>query len=345
MACCGGDGSDRASREVSKQIDQSIKLEHQNKPLKLLLLGAGDVGKSTFVKQMQMLFANGFSKSELVVYSSLVKESLLVNLQRMVQIAKDEELSLPTQVKKAGKQIELAQELDGSLLEHINTIWKNKLYCKMWKKRDKYGLHESVEYFIKCATRICEVGYVPTEEDVLRLKIKTTGIKEIAFTVEKADFLMVDVGGQRSERRKWLHCFTDVTAVIFLASLDAYDQVLEEDQTINRMKESLELFFLITSSKWLKDSDWILFLNKIDLFKEKLQRVPLSTVYPEYRGKDVAEAVRFIKTKYQNAFAGNKKIHKTFVTCALDTSNCRKVFQGVKAITLSTTLSMSFDTS
>lgn len=45
---------------------------------------------------------------------------------------------------------------------------------------------------------------------------------------------IVDVGGQKSERRKWIHCFENVTSLIFLASLSEYDQVLEERETIVR---------------------------------------------------------------------------------------------------------------
>lgn len=39
----------------------------------------------------------------------------------------------------------------------------------------------------------------------------------------------MDVGGQRSERKKWIHCFENVIALIYLASLSEYDQCLEED--------------------------------------------------------------------------------------------------------------------
>ena len=39
---------------------------------------------------------------------------------------------------------------------------------------------------------------------------------------------MVDVGGQRSERRKWIHCFENVTSIIFLVALSEYDQILYE---------------------------------------------------------------------------------------------------------------------
>ena len=41
---------------------------------------------------------------------------------------------------------------------------------------------------------------------------------------------MVDVGGQRSERRKWIHCFENVTSIIFLVALSEYDQILFESE-------------------------------------------------------------------------------------------------------------------
>lgn len=42
---------------------------------------------------------------------------------------------------------------------------------------------------------------------------------------------LFDVGGQRSERKKWIHCFEDVTAIIFCVAMSEYDQVLHEDET------------------------------------------------------------------------------------------------------------------
>ena len=95
---------------------------------------------------------------------------------------------------------------------------------------------------------------------------------------------MLDVGGQRSERRKWIHCFDCVTAVLFCASLSEYDQTLREDDTQNRMKESLLLFDEICNSPWFRDTAFILFLNKTDLFRDKIQRVPLTVCFPQYNG-------------------------------------------------------------
>ena len=59
-------------------------------------------------------------------------------------------------------------------------------------------------------------------------------------------FRMVDVGGQRSERRKWIHCFENVTSIMFLVALSEYDQVLvESDNEVSTVKPVL----VVTSIK------------------------------------------------------------------------------------------------
>ena len=83
--------------------------------------------------------------------------------------------------------------------------------------------------------RIASPHYVPTQQDVLRTRVKTTGIIETQFTFKGLHFKMFDVGGQRSERKKWIHCFEGVTAIIFCVALSGYDLVLAEDEEMNRM--------------------------------------------------------------------------------------------------------------
>lgn len=77
--------------------------------------------------------------------------------------------------------------------------------------------------------RLSQSDYIPTQQDVLRTRVRTTGILESTFTLKKHKFRIVDIGGQRSERRKWIHCFEGVTAVIFVSALNEYDLFLEED--------------------------------------------------------------------------------------------------------------------
>jgi hypothetical protein len=82
------------------------------------------------------------------------------------------------------------------------------------------------------------------------------------------------------------HCsFENVTAVLFVAAISEYDQVLYEDENTNRMVEALNLFEEICNSRWFRETSMILFLNKRDLFGEKIQKVPLSKYFPDYAGK------------------------------------------------------------
>jgi len=95
---------------------------------------------------------------------------------------------------------------------------------------------------------------------------------------------MFDVGGQRSERKKWIHCFENVTVILFLVAISEYDQHLMEDETVNRMQEALTLFDSICNSRWFVKTSIILFLNKIDRFREKLPISPMNHYFHDFMG-------------------------------------------------------------
>jgi guanine nucleotide-binding protein G(i) subunit alpha len=95
---------------------------------------------------------------------------------------------------------------------------------------------------------------------------------------------MVDVGGQRNERRKWIHVFDSVTAIIYVTSLSEYDMVLEEDETMNRMRESMLLFDEICNCRYFKDTSIIIFFNKSDIFADKIKTTDLAVCFPDYTG-------------------------------------------------------------
>ena len=83
-------------------------------------------------------------------------------------------------------------------------------------------------YFDNDITRLFEVDYLPTDQDILRTRLRTTGINETIFDLGKLKYRMFDVGGQRSERRKWIHVFDNVDVVLFLVAVGGYDDVLVE---------------------------------------------------------------------------------------------------------------------
>ena len=144
---------------------------------------------------------------------------------------------------------------------------------------------------------------------------------------------MVDVGGQRSERRKWMHCFQDVTAVIFCVAMSEYDQKLYEDETTNRMHEALKLFKDICNTKWFAETAIVLFLNKKDLFEKKIKKVPLTVCFPDYRGDNsFDDAALYIQDQFLAQNEISKKLIYVKLTDATDTDNITVVFKAVQDI-------------
>jgi len=226
------------------------------------------------------------------------------------------------------------------LTDTIKTLWKDEGIQQAYARQSEFQLNDSAAYYFENLDRIGSKDYVPSEQDVLRSRAKTTGIIETEFVIQKTKFRLVDVGGQRSERKKWMHCFQDVTAVIFCVALSEYDLKLYEDDTTNRMHESLKLFREICNSKWFTDTSVILFLNKRDLFGEKIARTDLTVCFPEYTGgTNYDNAVAFVKDKFLSANENPKKHIYSHVTCATDTDNITVVFNAVKDIILQQILS------
>jgi len=244
--------------------------------------------------------------------------------------------------KKAEKFINIntiETSLTPELRDDIKELWNDSSVKKAHKRRAEFQLHDSAEYILNNIDRIAEPEFTPIADDVLRCRARTTGIHETEFTVGKLDFRMVDVGGQRSERKKWVHCFQDVTAIIFVVAMNEFDMKLYEDENVNRMHEAIQLFDEICNSKWFQNTSMILFLNKKDLFEEKIQTVDLSVCFPEYRGEKTYDATsKYLEESFKKLNRQEEKQVYVHFTCATDTENVRFVFNAAKDIILNNNL-------
>jgi len=334
-----GDLSDesRKNAEIERYLAEQKKATKDE--VKLLLLGAGESGKSTIFKQMKILQkkgAAGFSKEELQSYKYIVFGNCVTQMKVLVGAAA--KLNIPlNSTENEIRATRLANVPPGGdswnleLAQDIRELWKDTGIQKTYEARDEnYQLNDSAAYFFDNINRFMEPGYIPTQADVLRARVRSTGIEEAEFTFEDITFRMCDVGGQRSERRKWIHCFEAVTAVIFCVALSEYDQKLREDETQNRMKESLVLFDEVCNSQFFKNTNFIIFFNKTDLFKEKITRVELNKTFPSYTGGPNFDAASsFIRQRFLELNQTTKVIYTHF-TCAISTENVEVVFKCVK---------------
>jgi len=226
------------------------------------------------------------------------------------------------------------EEIDERLGTALQALWHDRGIQATFEQRANFQLTDSTKYFLDRLDDIMRDGYIPSEQDVLRSRVRTTGIVENEFVIDGNQFKMYDVGGQRNERKKWIHCFENVTAVLFVAAISEYDQVLYEDENTNRIVEALNLFDEICNSRWFRETSMILFLNKRDLFSEKIKKVPLSRYFPDYTGsdRDYEQCVEFLQNQFESKNRNPDKQVYTHVTCATDTNNIAAVFNAVKDI-------------
>ncbi|RIA95683.1 G protein alpha subunit [Glomus cerebriforme] len=339
---------EKESRSRSYQIDKQIEEDSRRfkKECKILLLGSGESGKSTIVKQMKIIHQNGYTKEELALYRITVYKNLVDSAQAIVYAMKkfrkepkrSENKILADKILDYYVESDPAFQLSQEIVEAIDSVWHDPIITEILDQQSHFYLMDSAPYFFTEVRRIGAHGYIPDEADVLRARTKTTGISETRFNMGQLSIHMFDVGGQRSERKKWIHCFEAVTSIIFCVALSEYDQVLLEESGQNRMAESLILFESVINSRWFLRTSIILFLNKIDLFRAKLPRVPLEQYFPEYSGgADVNKAAKYILWRFTQTNRARLNIYP-HLTQATDTSNVRLVFAAVKETILQNAL-------
>lgn len=325
----------------SKNIEaQNLKDRQAERRIKkLLLLGAGESGKSTFFKQITSIYGRGYDADERATFAGVVHQNVIMGIQVLI---------------KESRQMKSRNDMDGceispdltdrcqivedaasttritpELAKSIQCVWDDPGIQKTYDNRAKFQLIDNVGYFFQHLERISANDFSPTDDDVVNTRVRTTGIVEMAFDVAGEHFKVMDVGGQKNERRKWVHCFDDVTAVLFVAAVSEYDQVLFEDESTNRVEESLTIFDEISNSVWFKTSTMILFLNKRDLFKKKLPLVPLKNHFPDFEGEDEYEAAcEFMKNLFIEKNRTGSKVY-THMTCATDKEAVSVIFSAV----------------
>jgi len=221
------------------------------------------------------------------------------------------------------------------IVKYVKFLWGREPAIKQaYENRSKIQLLDSTDYLFTHIDRIGKPDYSPNPDDILRARLRTSGIVERMFKINSVDFKFLDVGGQRNERRKWIHCFEGVTAVIFVAAISEYDQVLYEDEKENRLHEAIRVFDNICNNKYFAAVAMILFMNKKDLFENKVKHQSIRVCFPDYHGDNsFSSSSDYIKERFLEVNKQDKMVF-AHLTCATDTTNVEKVFDACKLVIL-----------
>jgi len=338
--------------EQTKSIDKIIKADRNKRKaeIKLLLLGSSESGKSTVLKQMRILNEKSFQPQERIQYRVLIHMNITQSAILLIELAELAKIPLKneTAVNKLKTFNALISEENPLPVEYFKTLIGMLQYLKdttgfFSSKEYKLKMDDSSRYFLKNIDRISQSDYIPTDQDILRCRLRTTGITQTVFKINDLEYRVVDVGGQRTERKKWIHCFDDVNAIIFLVAISGYDQTLWEDNKTNQMYEALLLFDSISNSKWFCNTPIILFLNKIDLFRKKIKYSPVSHYFPDFTGnnENFEETSLYFKNRFESLRRNKKQHIYSHFTFATDTTSMRKIMNTITSGIITSNLKRS----
>mmetsp|Transcript_24989 Transcript_24989/g.34766 ORF Transcript_24989/g.34766 Transcript_24989/m.34766 type:complete len:360 (-) Transcript_24989:595-1674(-) len=350
-----------ASEEDHKEpggVDAEDNPEEVKRIFKLLLVGAGESGKSTLCKQMEVVHGNGegFTRANLRDITPVIRSNVVDYMHTLFLEAKKRHkdgkasgnFAVREELRGVFDEVQITDEdtyvLTEKLAKGISELWNDEAIQNVYAVRSEFQLDDSAAYFFERVEVIAKESYQPTVTDKIRARVRTVGISRVKFTVQDTGFEMIDAGGQKSERRKWKIEYPNCSAIVFVASLSGYDTVIREDGKTNRLVEALSIFQEIVDREDLRSKPIILFLNKKDIFEEKVKTKPI-TVCPActaYEGEldDEKSSAQYISNLFKDKVRRDRELF-VHTTIAIDPENVKKVFCNVKSFMLQAVLTQA----
>ncbi|XP_063722973.1 guanine nucleotide-binding protein G(i) subunit alpha-1-like [Symsagittifera roscoffensis] len=310
-------------------IDRGIKdqEERMRRTISILLLGTAECGKSTVLKQMERKYNRAAFEEQRKICAKVAKLNLIMATWQLLDARdafgyssddpalenrfrdKTEFLSpsrCNVHTPPRSEDEDKAAELYPRIAQEIKTIWQNASIVATLDRKSEFYMLDSAQYFMSRIDDVKSPNYNPTDEDVLKARKQTSGIVDVKIDAklarDKVIFQITDVGGQRYERKYWSRVMSGVetTSILYIFSLSDYNlDVLEmlPERKRNRMIENTQVFNSVINKDEFRNKNVIVFLNKTDIFIEKLKHVPLTVCYSDYpeNNRDPSAAMDFIE--------------------------------------------------
>ncbi|KAM3726793.1 Guanine nucleotide-binding protein alpha-12 subunit [Dirofilaria immitis] len=339
FALCCGRNKDEQTRIIEKQLQKERK--QLRRQVKILLLGSGESGKSTFIKQMVIINGRGeFTADEVRAYRQQIYQNIIAAMrvlldarQKLGYAWKNPEKQKNVDAVMRFTASDMMRGIDQSTFAEIAPLirdfWEDVSIKQTYDQRNLFQISDSCMYFFEHINRIAMPNYCPTNRDILFCRKATRGITEHVFDIERVSFRFIDVGGQRSQRQKWFQCFEGITSILFMVASCEYDQVILEDRRTNRIVESRSVFETIANNKSFANVSIILFMNKSDLLEEKVSKSDIRQYFADFIGdhNSLRDVQFFLVDKFEKCRHDKRRPFFYHFTTAIDTENIRRVFK------------------
>lgn len=294
----------------------------------ILTCGVPHSGKSTFFKQLKLandIDINGDT-------FQILRNNILFGLTEMVNLADQSKMD-PDRLKEFSS-LTIGKQFTYENISCLQKIWIDPEIKRIWSRRHGTSqlMIENLDYCMEHISRFSNELSLPTERDILTARSRTTGQSQITIPLNKKQVVkFIDVGGQKSERRRWNQVVQHPTAIVFFASLADFNLFSYSSTKKTILNESIELWSEIVQE--YSNTLFILALNKVDIFSEKIKMYDFKKYYPDFEGdpERTYETSKYIEQLFKDQVPeeklGSLNIH---ITCILEKKYVDRLFQSFK---------------
>lgn len=295
--------------KIKEQMEDEPTRHRPNS--KILLLGALESGKSTLLKSMKLHWEGTYTRDQRETFRKIIFTNVVGSMQVILEAMKTLELCLDREDNEPAVGIilrhpcpivddtlSLAPEVGHSL----KSLWADAGVQYAYGRRREYHLNINCSYYFESIERITGKDYVPTDEDVLKSRVKTTGITEVYFQPKPGLIWHVfDVGGVWSERKKWGCVFDRADCVIVTVDVTCFDRALFENETINRMQDSLNLFNGLINGRWFRETAFVLLFTNTAKLTQQLEHSPVKNYLTGFTGENMwGDYIPYITKRFES---------------------------------------------
>jgi len=319
--------------------------------LRILCLGIGGCGKSTFIKQMKLIHSEAWDEVELQNYSKIIRANIVYGLQEAVELAKKDNTDLSDIKDEVATVLDIRpRNVELSEVEVQNVLVKVYKHEKIQSLlSDKENNNEvsvdaaHLRYYYENFERIASEEFVPTDKDILYCRQRTAGVSTTAVYANKKYFEFTDVGGQKPEQKKWIQIISEhrFSAILFFTAVNEFDLISTEDAERPKLATSKKIFAEVCNSEHIGDSPVVLVFNKLDLFHAKMESKKgwksFKSTFPDFTGdKSEISALEFIASTFTKVLdpsyskKDSGKVVTVHHTCALDTEGLKVVWETIR---------------
>ncbi|KDQ51428.1 hypothetical protein JAAARDRAFT_41095 [Jaapia argillacea MUCL 33604] len=282
-------------RDFSSNLGPSAEeIRRNRREVRVLLFGLSGSGKSTILNKLRLSESLKFSEDELDMYSLVIKKVLIRSAYALRVAMQKHALrcSYPSNEKSADRIGAYAAEnihepsIPQVTMDDIRHFLADPSIASI-RKLARVDYCDNADFFLDEAQRICEPGYRPSDEDILRArKPMSNEIQRLRIGVAQLSVHLLEIGHLTLDYKQWVRHLDGITSVVFCSALSDYD---------THMVASLELFDMLINSPWFYRSSVVLLLTKTDIFKGKLPQVPMERFFPNYTGaSDANKAAKYL---------------------------------------------------